>query len=151
MTVRPIDARDWLFQVEHRTTGLWLSISGVKSFKMNPSENRAKTETTDFDSNGEFEEDVMQLGGSISLEGQYEADPTTGVQDPGQAYIDTVWALGLSADSHNRMRYRHVTQTTTWAVWDGTVEPGEQGGGNNDKTTWSATVTRSGAVTTMAV
>ncbi|MFB8241995.1 phage tail tube protein [Kitasatospora purpeofusca] len=149
MATRPIDARDWIHEVEDSVSGLWLAVRGINSFSVNPGENRETTETTDFDSNGRYEEDVMQNGASLSVEGLYEQDQATGVRDPGQAYVDA-WADRLSVDSHNRMRYRHETQNV-WTVWDATVEPGEQGGGNNDKTGWSATFTRSGAPTTMAV
>jgi hypothetical protein len=150
MTTRPIDARDWLYEVEDSVNGVWLPIRGMNSFSYNPGENRETTDTTDFDSQGRYEEDVMQNGSSLKIEGKYEIDPTTGIRDPGQAYVDA-WADRLSYDSHNRLRFRHETQTTNWAVWDATVAPGEQGGGNNDKTGWSATFTRSGAPTTMAI
>lgn len=150
MTTRPIDARDWQFEVEDEIAGGWLPIRGKTSFKINPGDNRQTTEITDFDSAGQFEQDVMQIGASIAVEAKYESDPSTGAQDPGQAYVDA-WAQLMGAASHNRIRYRHVTQTALWAVWDTTVSPGENGGGNNDKTSWSATFTRSGAATTMAV
>ncbi|MGW4648040.1 phage tail tube protein [Kitasatospora sp. NPDC004289] len=148
MAVRPIDARRWLFEIED-LTGTWLPIKGKTSFTLNPGENRENTEITDFDSGGFYEEDVMQVGASLALEGRYEADPVTGAQDPGQAYVAAM-ALRMSTDSHNRIRYRHET-VLTWAVWDATVNPGEQGGGNNDKTSWSATFTRNGPATSMAV
>lgn len=150
MAQRPIDARGWLFQVESAPS-TWLDIGHILTFTYNPGENEETAETTHFGSDGYYEEDVMQRGASLSLEGQHAADTATGVQDAGQAYVDGVWALGLGVASHNRIRFRHETQTTTWAVWDATCTPGEQGGGNNDKSSWSVTIRRSGAPTTMAV
>lgn len=150
MATRPIDARGWLFEVES-APDTWLPISNINSFTMNPGENEETAETTHFGSDGQYEEDVMQRGASISLEGQHAADTESGAQDPGQAYIDTTWAAGLGVESHNRFRFRHETQTTNWVVWDATMTPGEKGGGNNDKSSWSATVRRSGPATTMAV
>lgn len=150
MTSRPIDARDWLFEVEDNVSGSWLPIRGINNFSHNPGENRETAETTDFDSNGRYEEDTMQDGETITVQGFYEKDSATGARDPGQAYVDT-WGRRLSTDSHNRVRYRHETELTTWAVWDATVSPSERGGGNNDKTGWGAVFRRSGAPTTMAV
>ncbi|MCX5161870.1 hypothetical protein OOK39_21785 [Streptomyces sp. NBC_00264] len=144
---RPIDARGWLFEVEDvDTPDTWLPIAGLTTFNHNPGENEETAETVAFDSEGHFEQDVMQRGASLSLEGQYRIDKTTKAQDPGQAYIDHEWSQRLGIDSRNRVRWRHNTQTA-WAVWEATVTPGEQGGGTNEKTTWSATITRCGAQT----
>lgn len=152
MASRPIDARGWLFEVEDddAATATWLPIAGITTFTHNPAENEEATETTAFDSDGMYEQDVMQRGASLTVEGQYRIDKTTKAQDPGQAYIDHDWAQRLGIDSRNRIRWRHNTQTK-WAVWEATVTPGEQGGGNNDKTSWSATVTRCGAPTMVEV
>ncbi|GCD94076.1 phage tail tube protein [Embleya hyalina] len=149
MSQRPIDARGWVYQVES-VPDTWLDITHVNSFTYNPGENEETAETTWFGSDGYYEEDVMQRGASLSLEGQHATDSVTGAQDPGQAYIDNVWALGLGVASHNRFRFRHETQTS-WVVWDATMSPGEKGGGNNDKSSWSVTIRRSGAPMTMVV
>lgn len=145
---RPIDARGWIFEVEDAdaATETWLPVLGITTFTVNPGENEETADTTAFDSEGHYEQDVMQRGATLSLEGQYRIDKTTKAQDPGQAYIDTVWANLLGIESQNRVRYRHTSQTK-WAVWSATVTPGEQGGGTNEKTTWSATITRCGAAT----
>ncbi|WP_075662740.1 phage tail tube protein [Streptomyces acidiscabies] len=147
-TSRPIDARGWLFEVldATATTETWLPIAGLTSFTHNPGENEETAETVAFDSDGYYEQDVMQRGATLAVEGQYRIDKTTGKQDPGQAYVDTVWAYRLGIESRNAVRWRHKSQTT-WVVWDSTVTPGEQGGETNDKTSWSATITRCGAPT----
>lgn len=149
---RPIDARGWIFEVEDADAGAetWLPISGITTFTHNPGENEETVDTTAFDSGGLYEQDVMQRGATLEVEGQYRIDKTTKAQDPGQAYIDHEWAQRLGIDSRNRVRWRHNTQTQ-WVIWDATVTPGEQGGGNNDKTSWSATITRCGAPTSAAV
>ncbi|MEV8055152.1 hypothetical protein AB0P37_01145 [Streptomyces antimycoticus] len=128
----------------------WLPISGITTFTHNPGENEETVDTTAFDSDGLYEQDVMQRGATLEVEGQYRIDKTTKAQDPGQAYIDHEWAQRLGIDSRNRVRWRHNTQTQ-WVIWDATVTPGEQGGGNNDKTSWSATITRCGAPMSAAV
>ncbi|MYR46595.1 hypothetical protein [Streptomyces sp. SID5910] len=144
-TTRPIDARGWIFEVQDIDAGTdtWLPIAGLNSFTSNPGENEEVTETVAFESEGAYEEDVMQRGASLSLEGQYRIDKTTGAQDPGQAYIDHVWTPRVGIDSHNPIRWRHKSQDK-WVMWDATMTPGEQGGGNNDKTSWSCTVRRNG-------
>ncbi|MBK3576125.1 hypothetical protein JHN63_20340 [Streptomyces sp. MBT65] len=145
---RPIDARGWLFEVEDATapTDTWLPIAGVNTFTHSPGENEETVDTTVFESDGQYEQDVMQRGASLAVEGQYRIDKTTKAQDAGQAYIDHEWTNRLGFESRNRIRWRHETQTQ-WVVWDSTVTPGEQGGGNNDKTSWSATMTKCGTAT----
>ncbi|APD18490.1 major tail protein [Streptomyces phage Ididsumtinwong] len=149
---RSIDARGWLFEVEDADAGTetWLPIAGLNSWSYSPGENEEVADTTSFDSDGAYEEDVMQRGASITLEGQYRIDKTTKARDVGQAYIDEDWTPRLGIDSHNRIRYRHETQTA-WAIWDATMTPGEQSGGTNEKTSWSATFRRSGLPTSAAV
>ncbi|MEU5557364.1 hypothetical protein AB0H47_14755 [Streptomyces globisporus] len=152
MAGRPIDARGWIFEVQDddAETETWLPISGMTTFTHSPGENEETVDTTAFDSDGQYEQDVMQRGASLEIEGQYRIDKTTKAQDPGQAYVDHVWAERLGIDSRNAVRWRHNTQTA-WVVWDATVTPGEQGGGTNDKTSWSATITKCGAARTAQV
>ncbi|MFF7295309.1 phage tail tube protein [Streptomyces sp. NPDC008265] len=149
---RPIDARGWRFEVQDSTADpdVWLPIAGIDTWSYNPAENEETTETTAFDSDGQYEQDVMQRGASLSVEGKYRVHKTTKARDPGQAYIDDDWMERVGFESRNQIRYRHETQTS-WRVWEATLSPGEQGGGNNDKTSWSASFTRCGAATTMAV
>lgn len=152
MAGRPIDARGWVFEVQDMTAPeeTWLPIAGLNTFTHNPGENEETADTTVFDSEGQYEQDVMQRGASINLEGLYYVDRATGDRDPGQLYIDSEWTSRLGIESRNPVRWRHKSQTQ-WVVWDATVTPGEQGGGTNDKTSWSATITRCGAATTAAV
>ena len=144
-----IPARDIIFEVEDSTPDTWLKVAGLTSVTINPGENEETAETTDFDSLGTYEQLVMQRGATIELEGQLVKDDVTGAQDEGQARIE---ALGnaVGYDSLGRVRFRHPMDTT-WKVWQCTVTLAEQGGGNNDMTSWGATITRSGKSTTMAV
>ncbi|MGW3057684.1 phage tail tube protein [Streptomyces goshikiensis] len=149
---RPIDARGWLFEVEDATaqTPKWLPIAGLTQWSHSPGENEETVDTTAFDSAGYHEQDVMQRGASLELEGQYRIDKVTKAQDPGQLYIDKVWTFRFGYESRGRVRWRHETQSQ-WAIWEATVTPGEQSGGSNDKTSWSAAFTRCGAPTFAAV
>ncbi|MDT0432807.1 phage tail tube protein [Streptomyces salyersiae] len=152
MAGRPIDARGWIFEVQDidAEDESWLPIAGLTTFTHAPGENEETADTTSFESDGAYEQDVMQRGASISLEGQYRVDRASKEQDPGQAYIDRTWAERLGIESRNPVRWRHSMQTA-WVVWEATVTPGEQGGGTNEKTSWSATITRCGKATAAAV
>ncbi|MEV4966654.1 hypothetical protein AB0886_05220 [Streptomyces sp. NPDC024062] len=145
---RPIDARGWMFEVETATPDTFVRIGNLKSWSENPGESEETADITDFDSEGYYSQDVMQRGSKIEVSGQYTA--TTGARDPGQEYIDTVWAYLLGEESQGRMRYRHKSQDE-WTVWECTVTPGERGGETNAKTSWAATFTRCGAPTTAEV
>ncbi|MGW7197220.1 phage tail tube protein [Streptomyces chryseus] len=145
---RPIDARGWIFEVEGEAPDAFIRIGNLKSWTENPGENEETADTTDFDSEGYYEQDIMQRGAKLELSGQYSA--TSGTRDPGQDYIDKVWAFKFGEESRGKMRFRHNTQTS-WAVWECTVTPGERGGETNAKTAWAATFTRCGAPTTAAV
>ncbi|WP_327368723.1 phage tail tube protein [Streptomyces sp. NBC_01217] len=139
---RPIDARGWMFEVETATADTFVRIGNLKSWSENPGENEETADTTDNDSEGYYEQDIMQRGATIEVSGQYTA--TSGTRDPGQDYIDTVWAYRFGEESRGRMRYRHKSQDE-WTVWECTVTPGERGGETNAKTSWAATFTRCGA------
>lgn len=145
---RPIDARGWTFEVETATPDAFVRIGNLLSWTENPGENEETADTTDFDSEGMYEQDIMQRGATIEVTGQYTT--TAGARDPGQEYIDKIWAYLLGEVSRGRMRYRHMSQNE-WAVWECTVTPGERGGETNAKTSWAATFTRCGAPTTDAV
>ncbi|WND36921.1 hypothetical protein RI578_22705 [Streptomyces sp. BB1-1-1] len=146
---RPIDARGWIFEVEdHATPGTYIPLGLLTSWTKNAGENEETADTTTFDSNGYYEQDVMQRGATIEVSGLYGA--TSGTQDPGQLYVDETWTYLLGEDSRGKMRYRHTSQDE-WTVWECTVTPGEQGGETNAKTSWGATFTRCGAPTTEAV
>ncbi|WP_445396436.1 phage tail tube protein [Streptomyces sp. LE64] len=152
-TTQAIDARGWIFEVEDEeaATETWLPLAGLTSFTWNPAENEETAETAAFESDGAYEEDTMQRGASITVEGLRRVLKGSGAQDPGQAYVDGPWTDRVGEGSRNRVRFRHRTQTTAWTVWEATVSPGEQGGDTNSKSTWGATFKRCGWPTTMPV
>lgn len=145
-----IDARDWVFEIQTGPTA-WAEIDGINTWELDPNAESASSDDTTFKSKGRHESRPMQRGASISLEGFREvddADPTE--YDPGQARVDALAELvGESAKAG--FRFRHEAQEL-WTVWTKAwVEPGGIGGGNNDNTSWSATIMRSGGATTAAV
>jgi hypothetical protein len=146
-----INARDWIFEVSEdpdATTPVWAQIGGVESFELDLSEAEESVETTDFDSAGIAESQAMQRGAKLQVEGKLKRTGTT-TQDAGQVAAQNLAAL-VGEESLGGVRFRHVDDTS-WAVWTAWVSLGSKGGGINDKTSWSATFTRSGAATSAAV
>lgn len=145
-----INARDWIFEASADpsiVTPVWAQIGGLTSFDINHSEGEESTDTTDFDSGGVAESQAMQRGAACSLEGQEKREGAT--VDAGQAVVNAA-AKEVGEESLVGFRFRHKDDTE-WTVWTAWFSRGGAGGGNNDKTSWSATATRSGAATTVAV
>ena len=151
MSIDSINARDWIFQVSDGATPTpaWLEIGGIKKFTLKPGENEESADTTDFQSVGNHESQAMQRGASMSCEGQFVLTDPGAVRNPGQARVDALGVLKGKA-SLGAFRFRHTVQTN-WTVWSGWISLGEQGGENNDKTSWGFTINRSGAATSAAV
>ena len=141
-----MSARGWSFEIRAADGVTWLPILGIKKWEENRSENGALTETTDFQSAGQWEGQKMQVGGKLKLEGFGDFD-ASGVQSAGQARVEAMHSQ-LGSTSVARLRFRHSTQMT-YVVWDCLIELGNRGGENNDMTAWEAEFTRTGAATTM--
>lgn len=142
-----INARDIILEIQD-SDDTWIEIDGLTSVTINKSENEENVDTTTFASEGHYEQEIMQRGATMTLEGFLLQDDT-GTQDPGQARCEDI-ATMMAQDSVGRVRHRHPNENE-WREWDATVSVGEQGGGNNAKTSWNATLTRSGKPTTSAV
>ena len=140
------DARDCQFEVESDTPGTWVAIGGLNTFTK--SRNSANVDTTTYASDGDYEQQIMQRGLTLKVAGFRLMDPDTGALDPGQALVEA-WADGKSDDSLRSFRFA-APGDVTWEVWTATAELDDEGGGNNDKVSWGATFTRSGAASTAA-
>jgi hypothetical protein len=151
MAQRKINARDIIVEVESETPDTFLRIENLASVTVNPGENEETVDTTDYDSGGVYEGEVMQRGASMELEGQMKKDTTTGDMQPGRARVEAMAGeTKVGYDSLGRIRFRHPMDTD-WKVWTCTFTLAEQGGGANDKTSWGATITKSGPTTLAAV
>ncbi|THA82723.1 hypothetical protein [Streptomyces sp. A0592] len=157
MAPQKYNARDCFFEIEDflspgtwtafRTASAGSGVGGINTFSR--SFEYEAVDTTTFGSQGRAETENMQEGMSITLEGFRLKDPSTGALDPAMALAEAQ-AARLGADSQCGFRFA-APGDTTWEVWaDATFQLGDQGGGNNDKATWSVTVTRSGPSTTAA-
>lgn len=145
-----INARDWIFEVSEDPdagTPVWAEVGGLESFSLSNSEGEESTDTTTFASQGIAESQAMQRGAGLSLEGKIVRNGTT--QDSGQvACLNLAKLVGEA--SLGGVRFRHQDDTT-WTQWNAWCSLGDNGGGNNDKTSWSASFTRSGAASSVAV
>lgn len=148
MTQRKIPARDLIVQVsDGAASPTWLGIAALNKVTVNPGDQEQAVDITTFDSLGLYEEIKLQRGASLKLEGFIHKDHLTGVQDPGQARCEVLGAA-LGYASQGAIRLRHPADTV-WRVWNAaTFSLADQGGGNNDVTSWQVTVMRSGASTT---
>lgn len=145
-----INARDIIIQVsDGQVSPTWIVIDGLNSVTVNAGENQAVTDTTTFASQGSYEHEIMQRGASIEMEGFVLKDAVSGAQDPGQARCETLSTFVATA-SLGALRFRHPVDSQ-WKVWTATFSADEQGGENNDKSSWSMTATRSGASSAAAV
>ncbi|PNG20328.1 phage tail tube protein [Streptomyces cahuitamycinicus] len=147
MALQKYNARDVEFEIEDfATPNTWILIDGINTFSKSHEEET--TDTTTFASEGQAESQKMQLGKQLEIEGFRLRDDVTGALDPGQAMVEAL-SERLGEDSLGRVRFAHKDDAN-WQVWTAHVNLGDEGGGNNDKTSWSATFTRSGANTTVA-
>lgn len=158
MAAQKYNARDIRFQIEDFSSpGTWTEFrtavggsgtGGINTFTL--STEYETTDTTTFGSQGRAEGQNMQEGRSITLEGFRLKDAVTGALDPAMALAEAQ-AARLGDDSLVGFRFA-APGDTTWEVWaDAYFQLGDTGGGNNDKASWSLTVTRSGPSTTVAI
>jgi hypothetical protein len=148
MATTKIEARGWMFQVGVGSAPTWTPIAGITSFTYNPGDKTVQTEVTDFDSQGNYEETILQRGATMKVDGRRRMDRTTGLADPGQAAIDAL-AQGLVDSSVGQIRFRYKNETQ-WRVWTATFKSVEFGGATNDISKWGCEITRTGAETYMA-
>lgn len=147
-----INARDWIFEVSEdpsEAVPVWAQIKGRESFSISNSEGEESADTTTAESGGHAESQAMQRGASLTLDGKLTRGPDGLTPDAGQAAADAL-AGQVGEASLGGLRFRHQDDTE-WTVWTAWVSKGDTGGGTNDKTSWSATFTRSGAASTAAV
>lgn len=151
MTAVQIPARDIIIEVEDSTPGTWLGVENLKTATINRSENEETADLTNFNSEGAYEQWIMQRGASMALAGDEFKDDTTGALQPGRARVEALASEdSVASDSHGRVRFRHP-MSTSWRIWTATFSVAESGGETNAVSSWAATITKSGKSTTAAV
>lgn len=149
MTQTRIPARDIVLEVRLADGTTWSAIGGLNTVTINKGENEEVEDVTEYDSDGSYEERVMQRGASLTLSGFMHRDSATAVQDTGQARVEALSLLtGDASIGYYRFRY---PLETNWTQWTATSRLSENGGGQNANVTWGATVRRSGPSSTVAV
>ncbi|MDT9688197.1 hypothetical protein Q5762_07475 [Streptomyces sp. P9(2023)] len=156
MAAEKYNARDCEFEIEDKLNpGTWTAFrtaeggsgeGGINTFSK--SREYEATDTTTFGSDGDAETQNMQIGKSLTLEGFRLKDPSTGALDPAMSLAE-LQSERKGNDSLCGFRFA-APGDSTWEVWQATVQLGDEGGGNNDKVSWSAVFTRSGSATTAA-
>lgn len=150
MAAGQVNARDYIFEIsDGAATPVWTQIEGLTSWELDPSENEETADTTDFDSDGDYSQHIMQRGATLELEGKRHLDEATGTAAPGQIAVE-VLGTKKGVESVGTIRWRHKTETD-WIVWDCTATMGERGGETNDKDGWAVTFSRNGAAREEAV
>lgn len=141
-TITKVNARGFTFEIFTKdATPVATAIGGINTWSGdNPA---TTTETTDFDSDGLSEGQVMERGFGITCEGFYLEDASKN-RNTGQALVET--ACGEVGDD-SLYTFRVTSPAGTRRTFSGHFALNEPGGGNNDKAGWGFTVTRSGATT----
>lgn len=151
MTQRKINARSIILEVETAVADTWLRVENLASVTVNRAENEEAVDTTDYDSQGAYEQEILQRGASLALAGLELKDSATGALQPGRARVEQLAGEDmLGSDSLGRYRFRHP-MSTTWRIWTATTSVGETGGETNAKSAWAATIAKSGLSSTAAV
>lgn len=151
MTAVKINARDIIVQIEDATPDSWLTVEHLSGVTINRGENEEVADTSDFESVGAYEQDVMQRGSSLALAGLELKDHLTGALLPGRARVEEMAGEEkVGYDSRARIRFRHPMDTH-WKVWGCTVSVGESGGETNAKSAWAASIVKCGRTTLVAV
>lgn len=150
MGATQINNRDWIFQI--RTALLpapvWAEFAELTEFDLNLGENEEEADTTTFEDNGNYSEEIMQRGATLKLTGKHSRNATTGERDPGQAAADLL-ATKTGAASRGVIRMRHESDDN-WTEWDATARPDSSGGELNEKTGWEMEFTRCGPARVVA-
>lgn len=139
MAKTQINNRDWIFQIKTGPS-TWADFAELTEFDLNPGENDEEADTTTFENGGEYSEEIMQRGATLSLTGMFSRDPVSGVRDPGQAAADLLGSK-TGAESVGTIRMRHESEEE-WVEWDATCRPDSRGGETNEKTSWEVEFTR---------
>ena len=151
-------ARGWTIEINSNTgsalaSATWQEIGEISSFTIDTSKNDA--DTTTFQDDGFMTHVVASRGSTISLEGLYFEDQTTGARDPGQLLVDQ---LGIEIGQSSTEYFRITSPFGTSKIIKASANVSGIGGGNDDPTAWTAELTVSGrfdlasiAVTSVAV
>lgn len=144
MAVKKVLARDWVASINTGTyvSPVWVEIKGLSTLTFSNGKNDA--DTTDFNSDGWEEHIVASRNAELAIEGMYLEDPSDGSRDPGQEAVET---LSETMGNDSLGDFKLVSPGGTGKRFYASAQIGDVGGGNDDPTSWGATLTRSGQST----
>ena len=142
MAVEKVNARDWVVEINTGSVAVpvWTQIGGLTSIGIG--RNDVDEDTTDFDSGGLEESEIMQRGKTITLSGRFLEDPANGDRDAGQEAVE---AHAEAVGAASKDQYRFTSPGGTGKIAFFTAKITEVGGGNNAKTSWGVELKRTGA------
>lgn len=143
MAVTKVLARGWILKVNTGTEAVpvFTEVNGLNTFTFSNSKNDA--DTTDFNSAGFVEHIVASRSFEISGEGFFLEDKSTGDRDAGQEKVEE---YGLLVGEDSLRTWTLTTPGGTVRTFKASVVVGDQGGGNDDPTSWGFTLTVSATI-----
>ena len=141
MAVTKISARKWVISVSIDARATWTQVKGVNKFSLDRTSVRTPTE--DFLNDGIETGEIMARGAAAKLEGFFLEDTSNGTRDPGQLNVES---LSETTGAASVGDFKFVSPGGKTYTFSATVDLDPWGGGNNDKTTWGASLIRSGAL-----
>lgn len=145
MAVTKVLARKWKVEIGTPVElPVFSAIGGLNTLTF--SNDKEDVDTTDFDNDGRPEHQVAQRSNELSVEGFYLEDATTKARDAGQELVETA---GQAIGASSLYPIRLTSPGGTVKTFEASVNVGDVGGGNNDATSWGATFTISGGITTV--
>ena len=146
MSLGEVLARDFTWEIDDGAD-TFVEIGGLTSVE--PSGNMNEADTTTYDSEGWIERLAASRSLEISMEGQYQEDPTDGTRDSGQEQVE---AAGEKVGTDSKVPFQVTTPGGTTITFEAIVNTQGfglgTGGGNDDPAGWGATLMTSGKPTT---
>ncbi len=134
-------ARNWGKKVK-LAAGTWQEIEGIHAFTV--AATSAAADMTDFDSAGYKEHLVANRGATITLEGYFEEDLSTGARAPGQERCEV---LAHAVSQAGLGEFKLTSPGGTVWYFEGSCEVDGPSGNAAQATTWQCKVTVNGSIT----
>lgn len=141
MVARKMLAREFTIEVETAVADTFVAIGGLITWGQSPG--KVDAVTTDFDSAGNAEHMPAERSLQLTFEGRYLEDSADGARDAGQERVETLADDVGPLAATSRMRVTSAGGNIK--TYTGSFEVTGPGGGSNDASGWSFTLTRSGA------
>ena len=134
-------ARNWDLEVvdPDETEETFVEVGGLDTFTFSGDVNNA--DTTTFEDGGWETHMAASRSRGLSMDGKYQVDPETGERNRGQEIIEE---LATKMGQESLGSFRLTDPGGNSKEFDATANIGDQGGGNDDPTSWGAELDVSG-------